>query len=32
VEKFSLKLQGADAKVYSPQQVFVSRGGPTLGE
>lgn len=32
VAKFSLKLQGADAKVYAPQQVFVNRSGPTLGE
>jgi hypothetical protein len=32
VEKFSLKLQGAEAKVYAPQQVFVTHGGAASGE
>jgi hypothetical protein len=32
IEKFSLKVQGADAKVYAPQQVLVSRAGTSSGE
>lgn len=32
VVRFSLKVQGADAKVYAPQQVLVSRAGTTTGE
>ena len=32
VLRFSLKVQGADAKVYAPQQVLVSRAGPAAGE
>jgi hypothetical protein len=32
IERFSVKLQGIDAKVYAPQQVLVTRGGPAAGE
>ena len=32
VERLSLKIQGADAKVYAPQQVFVNRGSTMAGE
>ncbi|HEX3894001.1 MAG TPA: hypothetical protein VHW46_15615 [Terracidiphilus sp.] len=32
LERFSLKLQGADAKVYAPQQVLIGRAGPAAGE
>jgi hypothetical protein len=32
VERFSLKLSGAEAKVTAPQQVFVSRTGVSAGE
>lgn len=32
IQRFSLKLQGADAKVYAPQQVLVSRNGMAAGE
>src|SRR6202034_1664491 len=32
VERFSLKIGGAEAKVTSPQQVFVSRGATNGGE
>ncbi|HEX4284501.1 MAG TPA: hypothetical protein VHZ28_05375 [Terracidiphilus sp.] len=32
VQRLSLKLQGADAKVYAPQQVLVSHGGAAAGE
>ena len=32
LQRFSLKLQGKDAKVYAPQQVFVTRDGAENGE
>lgn len=32
VERFSLKLQGAEAKITAPQQVFVTPAGTTTGE
>ena len=32
IEKFSLKVQGAEAKVYAPQQVLVNRAGASAGE
>lgn len=32
VEQFGLKLQGIDAKVSAPKQVFVNRGGAAAGE
>ncbi len=32
IQRFSVKLQGIDAKVYAPQQVLVTRGGTAAGE
>jgi hypothetical protein len=32
IERFSLKLQGPQAKVYAPQQVLVNRAGTIAGE
>jgi hypothetical protein len=32
IEKFSLKVQGAEAKVYAPQQVFLNRASTSSGE
>ena len=32
IEKFSLKVQGADAKIYAPQQVFLNRASTSSGE
>lgn len=32
IERFSVKLQGIDAKVSAPQQVLVNRGTSTAGE
>ena len=32
IQRFSVKLQGIDAKVYAPQQVLVTRGGSAAGE
>ena len=32
VEHMSLKIEGAEAKIYAPQQVFVSRSSTNVGE
>jgi hypothetical protein len=32
LQRFSLKMKGAEAKVYAPQQVFVTRAGTAGGE
>jgi hypothetical protein len=32
IEHLSLKIQGAEAKIYAPQQVFVSPAGTSAGE